>query len=138
MTERDTEKTVRVLYDNWDSFSRMVVIEYRADDGHGREVVVRQRPAARLGGKHNPQSPVVSVRSYGSCSLAETFALIAALVTAAEVVVEMGAVKEWQRITPPKPGLVWCGDGMPELHIADGRAWVSEDGWEPRKDGDDG
>lgn len=112
----------KLIYGSWDEHARYVEIHIEGR----RFVTVGQSISLH---DFKPEKVMVNWSAIGSVSPSAARKAAAAIMEAAKVAEEMERVEEWGRITPPAAGLKWEGPGMPEIHIRDGHAWVSTDGW---------
>jgi len=125
----------RIMLNRWDEYCRSVKIEVETDAGTMVFGDIMQSQSMVDLGETEPAT--VNWPGIGSVSPSVAKAASRALAIAAQVAEDMEMVEEWKRITPPAEGLRWKGDGMPEVFIAGGKAWVKTDGWEAVEDGDE-
>lgn len=121
---------IRIILNRWDEFCRSVKIEVTGGEIIKMFMFGSVTQSQSLSGSGNPRPAKVSWSTIGSVSPSLAKAAGEALLAAAKVAEDMEVVKEWGFITPPKEGLRWVGQGMPEVFIENGKAWVGDAGWE--------
>ena len=124
--DKERVMEAKVILNRWDEHGRSVriVVEY---DGKEMDIVTVSQDTSLNDG--SPQAATVNWGAIGSVTPRDAEAAALALLSAARIAPEMEAVKAWGRVTPPEPGMIWKGEGMPEISIDGGTAHVDSTGW---------